>query len=66
MLQALHLTQNDQIVPLRELRTGPTEVRGELTEVRGELTEVRVGIRTIIGLLKSTEDDEKSDDNSLN
>ena len=68
MLQALHDTQSEHTAGIRKLRTGQeelrrglTEVRGELTEVRGELTEVRVGIRTIIDLLNSADDDKNSD-----
>ena len=67
MLQALHDTQSKHTAGIRKLRTGQeelrrglTEVRGELTEVRGELTEVRVGIRTIIDLLNSADDDKNS------
>jgi chromosome segregation ATPase len=65
MVQALHLTQNEQLAAMRELRTGQEELRLDLEELRlgqeglrHELTETRVGIQTIIGLLKSAEGDE--------
>lgn len=64
MLQALHDTQSEHIAVLREhtaalteLRAGQQDLRRGLTGVRGELTEVRVGIRTIIDLLNSADND---------
>jgi hypothetical protein len=55
MLQALHLTQNEHTAVLREHSVALAELRAGQQELRQGLTETCVGIRTIIGLLKSAE-----------
>jgi hypothetical protein len=56
MLQALHDTQSEHVTLLREHAVGLAELRAGQQELRQGLAEARVGIHTIIGLLKSTED----------
>jgi hypothetical protein len=66
MLQALHLTQSEHTAALREHTNVLREHTDSLAELRMGVAETRVGIRTIIGLLAPTGNDEESGGDSTN
>lgn len=55
LLQALHLTQGEHTAVLREHSLALADLRTGQQELRQGVMEAHVGIRTIIGLLKSAE-----------